>query len=212
MASRNFAYAIIARYNIAHEPMTDFFQTLNQFVRLTPESEAALSAILKPFSFPRGYLLLKEDTICNYIYYIEKGLTRTFYYKDGKDVTDWISLEKTFACSVVSYITRRPDVRNIELLEDSVLWGIHYNDIEGLYQKYHDIERFGRLVVSDGLVKLQQRFDDLHFATASERYNKLLDTNPSVIQRVPLGMIASFLGITQETLSRIRAQHTRRKE
>lgn len=192
--------------------MTDFFQTLNQFVKLSSESTAALGDILKPFDLPKGYLLLKEDTVCNYIYYIEKGLTRTFYYKDGKDVTDWISLEKTFACSVVSYITRRTDIRNIELLEDSILWGIHYNDIEQLYRLHHDIERFGRLVVSDGLVKLQQRFDDLHFATAGERYHKLLSTNPSVIQRVPLGMIASFLGITQETLSRIRAQQNRRKE
>lgn len=187
--------------------MDDFFQTLTRYVRLSPESEQALRDILKRFDLPKGHLLVNEDTTCNYIYYIEKGLTRTFYFKDGKDVTDWISLEKTFACSIVSYITRRPDRRNIELLEDSLLWGIHYNDIERLYQQYHDIERFGRLVVSEGLVRLQERFDDLHFAKADERYQKLLATNPGIILRVPLGMIASYLGITQETLSRIRAQH-----
>jgi CRP-like cAMP-binding protein len=187
--------------------MNDFIQTLNQSVRLSPESQKALVEILKPFDLPKGHLLLKEHTTCNYIYYLERGLTRTFYFKEGKDVTDWISPEKTFACSIVSYITRRPDIRNIELLENSLLWGMHYNDIEQLCQKYHEIEHFGRLLVSDGLVQLQHRFDDLHFATASERYKKLMVTNPGIIQRVPLGMIASYLGITQETLSRIRAQH-----
>jgi CRP-like cAMP-binding protein len=112
-----------------------------------------------------------------------------------------------FACSIISFLTRQPDRRGIELLEDSVLWGMHHDELEQLYKHHHDIERLGRLLVSFGLIQLQQRFDDLHFATAAQRYRTLMDTNPSFIQRVPLGMIASYLGITQETLSRIRAQH-----
>ncbi|MBN8856435.1 MAG: hypothetical protein BGO55_16715 [Sphingobacteriales bacterium 50-39] len=112
-----------------------------------------------------------------------------------------------FACSIISFLTRQPDRRGIELLEDAVLWGLHCDELEKLYKHYHDIERLGRLLVSFGLIQLQQRFDDLHFATAAQRYRTLIDTNPSFIQRVPLGMIASYLGITQETLSRIRAQH-----
>lgn len=78
--------------------------------------------------------------------------------------------------------------------------------LEQLYISFHEIERMGRLIVSYGLTLMQQRFDDLHFASAAERYEKLLQTNPSLLQRVSLGHIASYLGITQETLSRIRAQ------
>lgn len=185
--------------------MNDFFATTQQFITLSSESIEAFSAILKKMEFPKGHVLVKADTTCNYIYYIEKGLSRTYYLKDGKDVTDWISTEKTFACSIVSFITRRPDRRTIELLEDSLLWAIHYDDLEKLYKANHEIERFGRLLTSHGLVQVQHRFDDLHFATAHQRYKKLMDTNPTIIQRVPLGMVASYLGITQETLSRIRS-------
>lgn len=185
--------------------MNDFFETTGQFIRLSAESKKEFSDILKQMVLPKGHVLVKADTVCNYVYYIEKGLSRTFYLKDGKDVTDWISTEKTFACSIVSFITRKPDRRTIELLEDSLLWAIHHDELEKLYSVNHEIERFGRLLTSHGLVQIQQRFDDLHFATAHERYKKLMETNPTIIQRVPLGMIASYLGITQETLSRIRS-------
>lgn len=186
--------------------MHSFFETAKQFTFLSPESTEAFSAILQQLILPKGHLLVKEGTTCNYIYYIEKGLTRTYYWKGGKDVTDWLSTEKTFACSIVSFITRKPDRRNIELLEPSVLWAIHYQDLENLYRVYPEIERLGRLLVSHGAVQIQQRFDDLHFASAPERYRKLVAQNPTLIQRVPLSMIASYLGITQETLSRIRSR------
>ncbi len=175
---------------------------------LSEESRDALSQVLQYREEKKGVILQRADAVCSHVFYIEKGLARTYYLKDGKDVTDWISTEKNFSTSILSFITRQPDRRTIELLEDSILWGLYYYDLEQLYKKYHEIERFGRLLVSNGLIQVQQRFDDLHFATAAERYKKLMDTNPTIIQRVPLGMIASYLGITPETLSRIRAQHS----
>lgn len=185
--------------------MKDFFETTQELMTLSQESKAAFTSISQRLELPKRHNLVKADTVCNYVYYIEKGLSRTFYLIDGKDVTDWISTEKTFACSIVSFITRKPDIRAIELLENSILWAIHYDDLERLYKEHHEIERFGRLLISTGLVQVQQRFDDLHFASAHDRYKKLIRTNPTLIQRVPLGMIASYLGITQETLSRIRS-------
>ncbi|HTI11325.1 MAG TPA: Crp/Fnr family transcriptional regulator [Puia sp.] len=187
--------------------MESFFKAVAAFMQLSEESKLALSSILKPLEFPKGHVLVRQDSVCQYVYFIEKGLTRTFYYKDGKDVTDWLSAENMFACSIISFLTRQPDRRGIELLEDSCLWGLHYEDLERLYRQYHDVERLGRLLVSSGLIQLQQRFDDLHFATAAQRYQTLMETNATFIQRAPLGIIASYLGITQETLSRIRSQH-----
>jgi len=186
--------------------MESFFKTVSQFVSLSAESTQSLGAILKRSVFRKADVLIKQDTVCNYLYFIESGLTRTYYLKDGKDVTDWISPENSFACSIISFLTRKPDRRVIEALEPSVVYGLHHDDLEKLYQKYHDIERLGRLLISSGLLQMQQKFDDLHFATASERYQTLMQTNPSFLLRVPLGMIASYLGITQETLSRIRSQ------
>jgi len=185
--------------------MDSFFKIVASFTSLSEDSKEALASVLKRMEFPKGHILVKQNSVCRYTYFIEKGLTRTFYDKNDKDVTDWLSAENMFACSIISFLTRQPDRRGIELLEDAVLWALHYDDLEKLYRQYHDIERFGRLLVSSGIIQVQQRFDDLHFATAAQRYHTLMDTNPTFLQRVPLGMIASYLGITQETLSRIRS-------
>lgn len=153
----------------------------------------------------KGYVLVKPETTCRHLYFIEAGLTRTFYLKDGKDVTDWISLEGMFAVSIVSFLTGVPDIRGIETLESSVLWSISRDALETLYAQHPAIERFGRMLMSEGVVQMQRRFDDLHFSTAAERYGRLLETSPQILQRVPLGMVASYLGMAPETLSRIRA-------
>jgi len=187
--------------------MEKFFAFIQQVSFLSEEGKDALAAVLKKMEYPKGHHLLRPGGICQYFYFIETGLTRTYYIKDGKDVTDWLSAENSFAVSIISFLTRQPDVRGIELLESSLLWGVSWQDLENLYKQHHDIDRLGRLLLAYGMVQMQQRFDDLHFATAAERYHKLVDTNPSLLNRVPLGMIASYLGITQETLSRIRARH-----
>lgn len=185
--------------------MNSFFQTVAQISPISAESQAALAAVMQYHEFEKGHILVRPGAVCNYLYFIEQGLSRTFYYKDDKDITDWISAENSFAVSIISFITRKPDRRGIELLEPSVLYSLHYNDLEKLCSQYHDIERLTRHLLSIGMVQLQQKLDDLHFETAVNRYHTLLTTNPSFLQRVPLGMIASYLGITQETLSRIRA-------
>jgi CRP-like cAMP-binding protein len=186
--------------------MEALFSVLDQISPLTTESKRAFAAITKTRQLPKGFTLLHAGAVSNHMFFIQQGLTRTFYLKDGKDVTDWISFENTFAVSVISFITRTPDRRGIELLEDSTIVEIPYYELEQLYPKHRDIETLGRLWSNFGIVQLQNRFDDLHFATATERYKKFIDRNPFALQRVPLGIVASFLGITQETLSRIRAQ------
>lgn len=183
-----------------------FLEVVSQFTPLSPISQSALAAALKRLAFDKGHVLVPQNTVCQWVYFIETGLTRTYYYKDGKDVTDWLSAEGQFAVSISSFITQQPDRRIVELLEPSVLWAISHTALEKLYQQYHDIERLGRLLASHGLLLVQRRFDELHFATALERYRNLMALNPSLIQRVPLGMIASYLGMTAETLSRMRAQ------
>lgn len=184
----------------------DFFETIAALSPLTMDSRKAIAKVLVKKEAEKGETLVKEGSVCNYLYFIEAGLTRTYYYKDNRYITDWISTEGAFACSIVSFISRRPDRRGIEALEKSVLYGLPYYELEQLCARYHDVERLVRVLVSSGLIQMQQRFDDLHFSTATERYRKLIDETPSLVQRVPLGILASYLGMSQETLSRIRAQ------
>ena len=185
--------------------MERFFEYITHLCFLSEESKEMLAKVLQPTEVKKGHELLRPGSICHNLYFIEEGLTRTWYLKDGKDVTDWISAENSFAVSLISFITRQPDRRGIEALEPSKLWSISYYDLENLYKVSHEIERLGRLLISHGIVQVQQRFDDLHFYTARERYEKLVKEHPSLINRVPVGMIASFLGISRETLSRIRS-------
>jgi CRP-like cAMP-binding protein len=183
-----------------------FFKKVEEFVPLNKEAKEALSKMLCYHEVAKGHILVKPHTVCTRLYFVEKGLTRTYYKKDGKDITDWLSPEDNFAISILSFIQQLPDRRGIEALEDTVLWSLEYKAFEELCRGHHEIERMFRLIVSYGLTMVQQRFDDLHFATALERYEKLMRNNPTLLQRTPLGHIASYLGITQETLSRIRAQ------
>ncbi|RFS21744.1 Crp/Fnr family transcriptional regulator [Chitinophaga silvatica] len=184
--------------------MDSFLAFVGNYVNLKPEAKQALRAIIIREEFSKGHILTSAGTICRYIWFIEQGLARTFYIKDGKDVTDWISPENTISCSLVSFLTQRPDIRSIELLEPGIICALPYDELEKLFTRYHEIERLGRLLVNSGLILMQQRFDELHFSTARQRYQNLLATQPGLLNRVPLGMIASFLGITQETLSRMR--------
>lgn len=200
-------FRLLISYLSCTNRMEAFFKEISKFASLGETAKEALSGILVPFHFAKGQIVLKPHSVCNHVYFVESGLLRTFYEKEGKDVSDWLSPENTFSCSILSFINRIPDRRGIEALEDTAAWGIQYHQLNGLYDAYHDIERLGRMLYGWGVTLVQQRFDALHFSTALERYRTLMDTSPSLIRRTPLHMIASYLGVTQETLSRIRSQY-----
>lgn len=153
----------------------------------------------------KGHILVKPAQLCNYMYFVEKGITRTYYYKKEKLVTDWLGTEGTFITIVDNFINNTPSKKYLEVLEDSVLWALKNSHFEKLCIINPEIQRFGQMIFHGTLVALQEKFDDLHFLTASERYQRLMDKSPELLLRVPLSIIASYLGISQETLSRIRA-------
>lgn len=183
-----------------------FFDSIFPFVKLSPLSRQVLLSHMVKESLPKGHVLVPIGGICKSVHYMEKGLTRTFYLKDGKEITERFCAENSFTCSMTGYLTNIPDGRQIELLEPSIIWSMPYEKLEKLYDEHHQIERLGRHIITSDLLTLQQRLSDLQFKSAEERYTALLQSNPSLLQRVPLGLISSYLGITQETLSRIRAK------
>lgn len=185
--------------------MENLVQAFSQFGKVQSTSSEALSMIAQELHCAKGHILLAPDSVCKHLYFIKEGLTRTFYLKDGRDITDWFSPENTFAVSLISYIKQQPDRRGIEVLEPSVLYSMYYDDLEMLCTKFHDIEHIIRKILSFGIVQMQNKIDDVHFVSGKHRYRNLIQSNPSIVQRVPLGMVASFLGMTQESLSRIRS-------
>src|SRR5579871_3288202 len=113
--------------------MHSFLAFIQAVTPFSDESRDAFAAVSQRMEFPKGYSLLRPGAICHYLYFIEKGLTRTYYLKDGKDVTDWISAEGSIAVSLISFISRQPDRRGIELLEDSILHAVSHTHLEELY-------------------------------------------------------------------------------
>lgn len=184
--------------------MQNLIDTFRKIGQLKPESEQALLSSIEKKTYPPRTLLQDQEKISNKIYFIEKGIARTYYYKDGKDITHWIASKNNFVGSMTSFFMQVPSNKLVETIDECILWEFEFKKIQTLFKTNQDLGHAGRLFAIYGMSLLEQRFDNLHFNTAKERYQILMNNNPEIIQRVPLGMIASYLGITQETLSRIR--------
>jgi CRP-like cAMP-binding protein len=172
---------------------------------LSPESMNVFLSAWKHWTLPKDHFLLREQAVSDYVYFIEKGVARIFYHKSGKDITEWIAMDEQFFLSITSFFERVPSHLSIHTLEPSSVYGIHHNDFMALAEKYHDIERLLRKMVTKSLILSQIRMDSIQFESAQQRYHRLLNDAPAIIQRVPLNYIASFIGVTSETLSRIRS-------
>ena len=140
------------------------------------------------------------------IYFINKGLARIYYFKDGNDITESFSFENNIIARVESLFSGEPSRKAIQALEDTELVAIDAIQLFKLYDKFPDIERLFRKIFEAGYVETVDRMESIQFHTAEERYSDLLQKGQNIIKRIPLKHIASYLGITPVSLSRIRGQ------
>ncbi len=185
--------------------MDDFLAHIHSISPLSEESRQAFVAAWKPLLLPKGHFLVREDEVSRHFYYLRRGAVRIFYYKNGKEITEYLTLDDSFFLSILSFFRQRPGRLIIQLLEPSELLAIHHDDLMRMCNRYHDVERLFRLMLTESLIISQYRVDSLQFETAEQRYKSLIINHPDILQRVPLTYIASYLGVTLETLSRIRA-------
>ncbi len=186
--------------------MQALFSHIRQYCDFSQEAIESLGSVLKPVKLEKGEFLTTEGKVCNSVYFVEQGCLRGYYNLDGKEITYWFAFENNFVTSLLSFVTRNPGMENIQLLEDCKLWEISYDDLHRLYKKHTDVNTLGRIINERYYVMLEERFVSNHFKEARDRYENLLATAPHILQRVPLGHVASYLGMTQETLSRIRSK------
>lgn len=155
----------------------------------------------------KGDLILEAGKICRYLFFIEKGITRHFYLdRDGNDVTFLFMESNHFTSVLDSYYNQTPSLYNIEVLDESLIQYFALSDFEEALDQFPELEKVYSAVLRDILLVSEKRIIAFQFLNAEERYQELLKNQPSIIQRVPLGQIASYLGINQATLSRIRAK------
>ena len=184
----------------------NLFAHIRNTDNLSAVTEEKIKAILQRDEFPKGHILFRQGGICHHIYYIEKGLARIFYHTEsGKEVTAWFFAENTFLTAHDSFYQNKPAGNNCELLEDSVVYSLSYSNMEVMLNDSHEMARFAFHAVYELAKRLTEFIAGIKFQSAEVRYNALMQNYPNIFQRAKLGHIASFLGITQETLSRIRA-------
>ena len=186
------------------------FLDLATIVRqIYPLPEASLSELLACASLcvhPKGFHILKAGKSESDIFFLAQGIVRAYVLESGKKVTFWIGKEGDAVLSLRSYVRNEPGYENMELLEDSILYCLRRKDLFRLYEKDIHIANWGRKFAELEFLRTEEKMIPLLFTTAAVRYEYLLKRNPELLQRVPLECLASYLGITPVSLSRIRSQ------
>ncbi|MFV0218890.1 Crp/Fnr family transcriptional regulator [Empedobacter falsenii] len=181
-------------------------QILNQISPLSSQSIQLIADKIQLIRLPKNTTLIDADKVEKKLYFIKKGIVRAYTIDDGKEITFWFGKEGDLILSMRSYVENKISYETIELMEDCELYEIKSSDIQLFYATNLEIANWGRKLAEIELIKTEERFISRQLGTAIDRYKKLLVENPSLINRVQLGYIASYLGISQVTLSRIRTE------
>jgi CRP-like cAMP-binding protein len=173
---------------------------------MTEEGRQLLSKLLIKKKLKKGELLFAEGDVCKYIVFVSKGMLRQFYFKNGHDVTEHFSYEGSVLICIESFLKEEPTRLMAEALEVSEVFLLSYEVLNRQIVQSWEMNTFYRKILEESLITSQQKADSMRYETASERYLHLMERQPEVIKRAPLSYIASYLLMTPETLSRVRAQ------
>jgi CRP-like cAMP-binding protein len=187
-------------------------QKITENISINEDEFDFCKTLFQPKKLRKKRFLLGESDVCKYTAFVEKGLLRSFIIdEDGAEHILQFSLQGWWAADLSSFLTGEPSSYNIEALEDCELLLITKPSWDTLLERIPAFERYFRILIEKNLIVTQRRLIASFSNTAEEKYHKLIQAFPHILQRVPQHMIASYLGITRETLSRVRKQMASRK-
>lgn len=179
-------------------------------LRLAPDTNLnELEELIVQFTedkFSKKEMLLEAGNHSDTVYFVYEGLVHIYYIKEEKEITNWFIKENMMFAATYSILTGEKNYSNYETLEDTFVLKIKYSVLESFYNKYHSLEHLGRKIIETYYGAFMKKTFDVLFLSADERYNLFIKDQYDLLNRVPLRYIASFLGVTQETLSRLRAK------
>jgi CRP-like cAMP-binding protein len=183
----------------------DYFKSLNP--EMKDENWSMFEQMIVVKNYQKGEMIHSPGQVCNLVSFINYGLVRLFYQANDKEhVIAFFDEICRYYSDYESFLTRQPSKMFIEALEDTQVVLLSHEHIQQLYQFFPATEKIGRLIAEDLFIMLSNMNASFHLDSPEQRYRKLLEMRPDLLQKVPLYMIASHLGITPEALSRIRAR------
>ncbi len=179
---------------------------LKKYLKIDDEIETFFYEECESHTFEKGSLLSHQNYYNKTIFFVDQGLLRMFYYENGKDITTNFYPEGKITANIDTIFKNEPSKNNIEAIEKSVIITCNYDKLEKLCSVSLPAANFSRYILGNLMTQMLGRIVSLQHMTAKEKYRHFLEENPDIILRTPLGMVASYLGISQETLSRIRSE------
>lgn len=176
-----------------------------KYSTMTHDELDILEQILVPMKFSKGEMILREGDVCRHIYHIDRGLVRQFYYKGDKELTEHMGIDNSIVMCIESLFREEPTHLQIEALEPTLIFALPKKRLEEVALHNVNIQILYRKILEESLILSQVHADLVRFETASDRYVKMCRLMPQVVLRAPLIYIASYLQMTPETLSRVRA-------
>jgi CRP-like cAMP-binding protein len=193
--------------------LEDTAQLINFINSIHPLKQETIDFLKKKaflIKIQRGDFLLRPGQVCNHYYYIQKGILRSFLKYGSKEITIWINPENEVTTAIRSMSQKEPAQEYIQAIEDSELVAMDYDAMEELYEKFPEMNLVGRLLLEQYYAGSEERVYICRIPGAHLRYKHFMESRPELANRIPLKYIASYLGITLETLSRLRAKNARR--
>ncbi len=186
------------------KPLLDY---VARYVSLTPEETSAVEQRVRSRHYLKGQFIVQQGDVCRYESFIVSGCARTFYPDEkGYEHVVMLAIENWWTADLGSFITQTPADYNVQCLEPTDVLQFSHDDLDQLYRDVSKMERFFRLIVQNAYVAAQKRIVHNLSLPAKERYLRFREKYPSIEQRVPQYMIASYLGMTKEFLSKIRSE------
>ena len=190
-------------------PICEF---ISKIYPMSQEQLASVVQYFKPKAFQKNEFVLEEGRVCQIYCFMEEGFMRAYTYDhDGNEVTTALYSPRQIVCDLSSFFKRIPAQEYIQTLTDSKVWYISFEELQHIFHAMPYFREFGRLILVNSYTQLKQRMLSMLQETAETRYSRLMETNPMIFQHVPLKIIASYIGVTDTSLSRIRKEYAKNK-
>lgn len=190
------------------DPLIAYVETMFPLRKETKEYISRHTHLIK---VSKGKFLLKQGEVCTSYYYIHKGVLRSFLKFGDREITIWINPENEITTSIRSMNGSKPANENIQAIEDCELVVIPFEIMESIYEKFPETNIFGRKLLQEYYAASEERVYICRIPDARSRYQHFIDSRPELVNRIPLKYIASYLGITLETLSRLRSKNASKR-